>query len=552
MIAAPFSRTLPSLLDEQAFLGGQRIAVIANDHEYSYADLARRSRQLASALRARGVRRGERIGILLSNRIEWLEICFGASAAGATIVPISTWSKEQELEFILQDAGIRTLFTLPQLGKEDFAGLLRNLVPEAHQNRSVGEWRSERLPLLRNLVLVSAQGGTPGMGWSRYEDLFMDAAAITETLAPGDGPSATDDAFILYTSGSTNKPKAVPLAHFGLIENGFNIGERQGLEPQDRVLAAIPLFWAYGAANALPATFSHASTLVLQERFEAAGALALIERHRCTSIYTLPGMTTALIRHPTFNPKRTRSLRTGLTIGNPQDVVNAATVLGASRICNIYGSSETYGNCCVTPSSWPLDRRSSCQGPPLPGVSIRLTDVKTGAPAKSGSSGLIEVHGYLMGGYLGHSAVQNAEVFTADGWYRSGDMGQFSAEGDIIFMGRNSEMIKRSGINISPADVEDILMQHRSVAEAGVVGAPDLEKGEEIVAFVVAVAGASITAEELFAHCRSVASQYKVPDRIEFRDGLPASATGKLLRQPLKQEALNLRKRPLQGISNDA
>lgn len=134
-------------------------------------------------------------------------------------------------------------------------------------------------------------------------------------------------------------------------------------------------------------------------------------------------MTSALIRHPTFKRERTRSLRTGLTIGNPQDVVNAATVLAATQICNIYGSSEACGNCCVTRSSWPLERRSSCQGPPLPGVSIRLIDVQTGAPTKSGFSGLIEVRGYLMGGYLGHGAAHNAEVFTAEGWYRSGDVG---------------------------------------------------------------------------------------------------------------------------------
>ena len=391
-------------------------------------------------------------------------------------------------------------------------------------------------PTLRELVMVSTADAPLGMGWSRFDSLFTEPP---KEWAPGVGPSAADDALILYTSGSTSKPKAVPLAHFGLIENGFNIGERQGLGAEDRVLASVPLFWAYGSANALPATFSHAAALVLQERFDSAEALALIERHRCSAIYTLPGMTAALTHDPSFKRERTQSLRTGLTIGSPQDIINAAEILGATNICNIYGSSETYGNCCVTPSHWPLARRASCQGQPLPGVTIRFAHTEAGDSADA-ESGLIEVSGYVMHGYLGQSAAHNAEVFTADGWYRTGDIGRLSADGDIVFVGRSTEMIKRAGINVAPAEVEDILMQHHAVAEAAVVGTPDIDKGQAIIAFVVCVDGVRTSVEELTAHCRMLASSYKVPDRIEFRDALPTTATGKPLHQALKQLALTL------------
>ena len=513
----PLSRTLPGVVIERARLDGAAAAVIADARTTSYAELAERAHRVAAALRGLGVQRGDRVGVLLSNRIEWLEICLGAGAAGAVVVPVNTWSKPREIEFILHDAEVRTLFTMPRAGSEDFAAALRELVPEAD---SAPGWRSARLSALRDLVIVG--GATPGAGWLDYDALLAAAPAKTR-----DDSRPEDDALILYTSGSTSKPKAVRLAHYGIIENGFNIGERQGLVTGDRVFAAVPLFWAYGSANALPATFTHGAALVLQERFEPGAALALIERHRCTAIYTLPGMTAALTGHPDFTPERTASLRTGLTIGNAQDVVNAATVLGAHAICNIYGSSETYGNCCVTPHDWPLERRAACQGPPLPGVELRL-----------GDGGAIEVRGYLMRGYGGQSAVHNADVFTADGWYRTGDVGALTADGDIVFHGRTSEMIKRAGINISPAEVEDVLMQHASVAAAAVVGAPDAARGEAVVAFVVASPG--VTAAELIAHCRATASTYKVPDRIEFRDALPATATGKLLRAPLKLEARNL------------
>jgi fatty-acyl-CoA synthase len=522
----PISRTFAELLREQAATAPERCAVIDGDLSVTYADLAQRARLITNALRAAGVQRGDRVGVLLSNRIEWLEIFFGASAAGAIVVPISTWSKPAELEFILGDGDVSVLFAMPSSGKEDFFAALQSLVPEAFEHN---EWASARLPRLRELIAIAPKA--PGPGWRTYEAFCVAAP----DLAPRPGPDAEDDALILYTSGSTSKPKAVRLAHGAVIENGFNIGERMGLGPDDRVFVSAPLFWAYGSANALPAALSHGGAMILQERFEPGSALALIEQHRCTAIYTLPTMTAALVAHPDFAPARTASLRTGLTIGSPQDVIAAATGLGAAHICNIYGSSETCGNCCVTPWDWPLERRAACQGPPLPGVSLRLIDAETGHEAATGEPGLIEVTGYLMSGYGGQSIAHNAAAFTVDGWYRTGDLGELTDTGDLIFLGRATEMIKRAGINVSPAEVEDVLLQHPAVAQAAVVGAPDPARGEIIVAFVVAAQPA--TEAELIAHARALSSTYKVPDRIVFRNDLPATSTGKLQRQPLKAEA---------------
>jgi len=373
----------------------------------------------------------------------------------------------------------------------------------------------------------------------RYEE-FTAVEPLKPTPAPGAGGSAGDDAIVLYTSGSSSRPKAVRMAQYGIIENGFNIGERQGLSCEDRVLVSVPLFWAYGAVNALPATITHGATLVLQSRFEPGEALQLIEAHRCTSIYTLPAMTSALIRHPTFSRERTLSLRTGLTIGSPQDVIAAAEALGASEICNIYGASETYGNCCVTQHDWQLQERANCQGEPLPGVEVRIVDPQDGVPLASGEPGLVEVRGYLMAGYGGSSAEQNAKAFTADGFFRTGDMGRLTPEGRFVYLGRTTEMIKRSGINVSPAEVEEILLQHPRVAQAGVAGVPDPEKGEIIVAFVVPIAGASVTPAELEAHCKALSSRYKVPDRITIAAALPVTVTGKIMRRDLSARALAL------------
>ncbi len=521
---APFSRTLADLLFEQAKRYGARPAVIWQDAVISYATLCERAACIAASLRAHGLARGDRVGLLINNRPEWLEAFFGTVIAGGVVVAFSTWSTPDELDWLMQDSAISALIALDRFGDNDFAAALRRLVPEASDSRR----RPAQYPALRNIVLL-------GDDYQRLR-----AAAPMTSPAPGMAPAASDDAIIIYTSGSSSRPKSVPLAHGGIIENGFNIGERQGYGPDDRVLLAPPLFWSYGSANAMSATLTHGATLVLQGRFEPGEAIELIERHRCTALYTLPAITSAIVSHPAFRPERVRSLRTGLTIGAPQDVITAATVLGAAEICNVYGQTESYGNCCVTPHDWPLERRAACQGPPLPGVQVRIVDGETGVKLPHGEEGMIEVRGYVMRGYIGSSAAQTADAITPDGFFRTGDMGRLLPDGAIAFSGRVTEMIKKSGINISPAEVEDVLMRHATVALAGVVGVPDATQGELLAAFVVPRPGATLQPDELVAHCRALASRYKVPDFIEVRDALPVTVTGKLMRRELKQMAASL------------
>lgn len=510
----PFSRTAYELLLEQAGLRPEATAAIDGDRAQSYAGLAERAGRAAGALSAGGVRRGDTVGLLANNRLEWLEVYFGAAALGATLAPFSTWSTPDELVFLIRDSGVRWIFALAGFGDQQFADVVRRLGTDGP---------------LRRIITI---GAVPIEDATPYEDLL--GAAPPVRLAPGDGASAGDALVLLYTSGSSSRPKAVPLDQAAVIENGFNIGERQGLVPGDRVLIAIPLFWSYGAVNALPAAITHGATLVLQSRFEPGGALDLIERHRCTAIYTLPAMTNALVAHADFAQERTRSLRTGLTIGSPQDVMKAATVLGAGAICNIYGSTETCGNCCVTPHDWPLARRAASQGPPLPGMRLRIRHPLTGALAAAGEVGQIEVSGHVTRGYRGESARHNSDVLTADGWFRTGDLGALQADGALVYAGRSSEMIKRSGINVSPAEVEEVLQQHPDVGLAGVTGLADAARDEIVVAFVVPRPGRRLEAEALIAHCRARLSSYKVPDRILLSVALPLTPTGKLMRRELK------------------
>src|SRR5712692_9283389 len=276
---SPYSRTLFELLCEQAERYPERAGVIDGERQATYRDLADGAGRIAAALKAHGIGRSDRVGILVNNRLEWLEACFGITALGAVAVPFSTWSKPAELEFLLADSAVNGLIAVDSFAGQDFSASLAELAPNC--------------PRLRLIVML---GGVPMPGWVGYH-AFRASAAPLGPLAPGDGASAAADALILYTSGSSARPKAVRLRHYAIVENGFAIGERMGLSPDDRVLLAPPLFWAYGACNALPATLSHGAALVLEGRFEPGEWLELVERHRCTAAYTLPTITGAVLRH---------------------------------------------------------------------------------------------------------------------------------------------------------------------------------------------------------------------------------------------------------------
>lgn len=507
-----------AMLEQQAALRPHAPAILTDTGRMSFGELEQQAKVVAGALAASGVVRGDRVGLLIGNRPEWLAMTFGIARLGATAVPFSTWSTRDELKFLLEDARIALLFIDSGFKGRDFPADLAAIAAE-------GGYRGP----------VVALDGGPGSVAKQFSGFLRDAAPMEESAAG----IAEDDAFILYTSGSTSKPKGVRLRHRHLVWNGFQIGERQGLTSRDRIMLTAPLFWAFGGANALPAAWSHGAALVLMDRFEAAAAIDLIEQHQCTSIYTLPATTNALLRSPGFDRSRTLSLRTGLTIGTSEDFMIAVDRLGVPELCNIYGATETCGNCVVTPHDWPVEKRRACQGPPLDGQEIRIRDRDSGQLLPLTSVGLVEVRGSTSPGYTGASAILNATAFTADGFYKTGDLGRFNDEGAFVFVGRDTEMIKRQGINVSPAEIEEVMMRFAGVAECAVTGVPDTDKGELIVALVVP-AVATLDVEALALHCRAHLSRYKLPDLIRTCDALPVTPTGKLARKDVKAIGIGL------------
>jgi fatty-acyl-CoA synthase len=532
----PVSGTLPDLLDSLAAGTPDAPALVAGEVHLSYSELSARAQAFAAALVDLGMTTQSRLGLLLPNIAEWAVAAFGGLRLGIPIDCFNTWVMAYDLEYLLEQSETQVLVMVPTVRNTDLLGELRKLVPEFWTTQP-GELRSERFPKLKSLVVVGeVTGATPlPSGALQFDDLVAAASALP---VPANAAQPGETAYIMYTSGTTQHPKAVPLQHRLLIENGFAIGSRQGLTSSDRVWLGSPLFWSFGGANAAMAAMTNGACLVLQERFTPQTTVTTVIEERCTAMYLLPAMVSALVEEVAEQMRSISSLRTGVVIGRPEEIERAAVDLGISEICNVYGSTETYGNCTVTPHDMPLADRLVSQGPPLVGVSLRVVDLETGAVLPPGTPGELQVKGRITTGYLGNEEA-TASAFTEDGWFRTGDTIIIRPSGDVQFVGRHTDMIKSSGINISPSEVEGFLVTHPAVEAVVVVGAPHPTRGEVPVAFAVLRQGAVATGDEIREFCKGAIASYKIPFVVEIIDRLPTTNTGKITRKELKQPAID-------------
>jgi fatty-acyl-CoA synthase len=516
-VAHPRSRTLPGLLDEITARDPGHELIVGGGARWSYGETRVRARQLAKGLLRLGVERGDKVALLMGNRPEWLIVDFAVAMLGATLVPVSTWSRGRELGYVLDHCDATTLITIARFAGQDYLGMLAEL----------GGPGSARLPKLARIIVLD---GEPRGALTAFDSLWDLSDGVTDAeldaVQAAVGPG--DVAYILYTSGTTSTPKGVQLAHGGLIENMWNIGERQHLSAADRMWMGISLFWSFGCANALLAVMTHGGTIVLQESMEPGAALALIERERCSVYYGTPNIALALSEHPDRAWRDLSSLRTGAAIG-PPPAMQMVMDLGAREICNVYGLTETYGNCSVTDAHDPPDVRRTTVGFPLPGMEIRIVDRQTRRPLQHGEVGEILVRGYLTPGYY-KDADKNVAAFDAEGFLVTGDLGAIADDGRLRFRGRIKEMVKTGGINVAPLEVEEVLLGHPDVEQVYVVGLPDPRKEEILAAVVILHEGHETAPEALRAFCKASLAAFKVPQefRVMRRDDLPVTATGKV------------------------
>jgi fatty-acyl-CoA synthase len=529
MAAMPTSRTIPGLIDELDSRLPQREALVGGGRRYTYAALREQVRAFAKGLHALGIRKGDMVAILMGNRPEWIIADLAICSLGAIMVAVNTWVTARELGYVLAHSDARMLIASDRFLKNDYFAMIEALEPLA-----------ESAPRLERIIHVSARA-------CRGSISFDDVCARGRSVPEADLDLAAlaidpkDIAYLLYTSGSTSTPKGVQLQHYALIENMWHIGERMHISEHDRLWLAVSLFWGLGCENAFFNLLTHGGCVVLQESFEPGEALRIIEAERCTLFYGTPNMVQALSEHPDRHRHDLSSLRSGGTIGTPEQIRRVVD-LGAREICNIYGLTETYGNCTVTDAADPLQIRLTSVGRPLPGVDLRIVDPANGNVLPRGKVGEIRVKGYVTVGYYKDDD-KNRAAFDANGYFVTGDVGFLDAEGRLYFHGRIKEMIKTGGINVAPVEVEETLMSHPAVKLACVTGVPDTERDEVIAALIVCRPGQSVGESELVAFCRRQLAAYKIPRLMKFitEAELPLTVTGKLQKNRLPEFFADIR-----------
>jgi long-chain acyl-CoA synthetase len=481
---------LAGLLTASAAEHGERPALRLDESEVSYRALDAAGARLAGLLHARGVRPGDRVGIMLPNVPEFAVAYYGVVRAGAIVVPMNVMLKPREAAFYLRDSAASMVFAW-------------------HACAEAAEAAARDAGAESSFV-------TPG----EFERLLRTADPNGEPVARDDG----DTAVILYTSGTTGTPKGAELTHANLVRNAQVVGELNDYGTDTVALGALPLFHAFGQTGALNATLFAGGLLTLLERFDARHALEVIERDRVTVLRGVPTMYTAMLavlRRERFD---TSSLRVCVSGGSAMAVELMAAVEEAfgCRVLEGYGLSETSPVASTNPAARPP--RPGSIGVPIPGVEMKLVDAVDGV-------GEIAIRGHcVMKGYWNRPA-ETAEAIDREGWFRTGDLARVDDDGYFFIVDRKKDVILRGGYNVYPREVEEVLHEHSAVTEAAVFGVPDPVLGEEVAAAVCVDGEAD--PDELREFVRDRLAAYKYPRAVAIVDELPKGPTGKILKREL-------------------
>jgi len=490
---------LYSILERSAARQPDRAAIRLDDLSISYQQLSSAARRLASLLTSAGVSPGDRVGLMMPNVPAFPVAFYGALTAGAVVVPMNPLLKGREVAYYLGDSGARLLFAW-----RDFAG-------EAAKG--------------------AAEAGA--------QVIQVDDADLSSVLADHSGEEApadaddTDDAVILYTSGTTGQPKGAQLTHGGLARNARLTAETLLQNHADDVMmGCLPLFHVFGLTCGLNATILAGGTLTLLPRFDPGKALDIIARDNVTIFEGVPTMYAGMLHHPAADSADTASLRLCVSGGAalPVEILRGFEQKFGCMILEGYGLSETSPVASFNHPDKP--RKPGSIGTPVEGVEMRLV-TNSGDPVPVGEIGEIAIRGHnVMKGYWGKPAA-TAEAIP-DGWFRTGDLARVDEDGYYYIVDRKKEMIIRGGYNVYPREIEEALHEHAAVAEVAVIGIPHAELGEEVGAAVALKPGATATAVELQQFVKERVAAYKYPRHVWLVSSLPKGPTGKILRREVK------------------
>lgn len=518
--------TLPGFLRDVTTRFSAREAAVHHGEDgtlerWSYAQLWDRSWAVAAALVACGLSRGERVGVLMTNRLEFLSAVFGTALAGGVATPLSTFSTRDELEYLVAASACSVLLLERQVLKKDFAQLLCEIEPEL--GATAGDRLvSTKFPFLRVVAMVGSPA--PLGAIETWEQFLARGANISPAIVTARAESITpaDPGALFFSSGSTSKPKGILSAHRGVTIQMWRMFRQQGLGDDVRYWTANGFFWSGNFSMAVGATLAAGGALVLQRTFDPAEALRLMEAERVTFLFAWPHQWQQLMEAPNWLETDLSALRY-IDVDSPiatHPTVHTSWV--QPTWC--YGNTETFTLSTAYPANTSREESHGSHGLPLPGNCIKIVDPLSGMTMPLGERGEIAVKGpTLMLGYLG---VPLDETLDSEGFFRTGDGGWLDSDGRLHWEGRLNDIIKTGGANVSPVEIDDIVQTMPGVKLCRTVGIPHDTLGELVVTCIVAQAGMVLDEAAVRAFARESLASYKVPRRVLFFAESDLSLTG--------------------------
>ncbi|PYZ97281.1 long-chain fatty acid--CoA ligase [Alteribacter lacisalsi] len=530
-------RTLQSYLKESAETFPEKACLHFMGKEMTYAEVYDASLRLADRLRSLGVRQGDRVAIMLANTPQAVIAYYGALFAGSVVVQTNPLYVEREIEHQMNDSGAKVMICLDLVYPK-----VANVKDRTDLEHIIVTGIKDYLPFPKNLIYPFIQKKRTGIKVDlQYNDRLH---SFTEMLKQGQAKEMTFDidpkedlALLQYTGGTTGPAKGVMLTHYNLVVNTLQCKHwmYKMKAGEETVIAALPFFHVYGMTTVMNLAIRMGFKMIIMPKFEPKDILKAIETHKATIYPGAPTMYIGLLNHPDIEKHDLSSIKCCLSGSAPLpvEVQNNFEKATKGSLVEGYGLTET-SPVAVANLIWG-NRKPGSIGIPWPDTDVAILDAETGEVAGPGVTGEIMIKGpQVMRGYWNNPEATNA-TFKGD-WFLSGDMGYMDEDGYFYIVDRKKDMIIAGGFNIYPREIEEVLYEHEAIQEACAIGVPDPYRGETVKVFIVLKDGKKLTEEELEAYCREKMAAYKVPRLVEFRDELPKTMVGKILRRVLVEE----------------
>jgi fatty-acyl-CoA synthase len=510
---------------------------------WTYQQYRERANQVARGLMALGLSKGEHIAVWATNLPEWVLLEMAVAKAGLVLVTVNPAYRAQELEYVLKQGDVCALFLMAKVRDHDCLATLRSLVNPGTRK---GEVNSERLPLLRSVCLLGSipEGLLEQDEWrpllfqemvAAGTDISADALRVRQSLV-----RPQDPAQIQYTSGTTGFPKGAILHHLSILNNAMIVARQWGLGEGDSYCNPMPFFHTAGCVIGMLGPLAAGAVMHPLLSFHPRTALEVISREHCTTLLAVPTMLLAILQQPDFEAYDLSSLvRVGTGGASvPVSLIEQVTERMGVDVCNFFGQTEASPFITKTLPDDPFELKATTVGLPLPHSEVKLINPATGNIVPCGEPGEFCCRGYqVMAGYYKMGEATDRAI-DSEGWLHTGDLATMNEHGYLNIVGRLKEMVIRGGENIFPREIEEFLLRHPKIADVYVLGVPDAFFGEELLAVVRLKEGEEATEQELREFCKGKISHQKIPRYFQFVDAYPMTASGKVQKFVLREQAI--------------